>query len=126
MDCFVILQSGTPRNDRCFKTSSCILFGFASSSRIAELLAMTGGLNWHLHISFGSHLQSFLFILSLRAERSNPYQPFRSIVKSLHSGFLLLIRSNFFFLEPPLICFSLLIASTMLSKHSKYTNFLIL
>ncbi len=46
--------------------------------------------------------------------------------KSFHSGLMLLIKSNFFLREPPLICFSRAIAILISSPYSKNTSFVTL
>jgi len=58
--------------------------------------------------------------LSLReaTERSDEAISYYFPAKSLHSGFMLLIKSIFFFLEPALICFSLIIAFVILLYSS--------
>ena len=60
------------------------------------------------YLTFLLFKKFFLIVIASEAKQSPVYQ---SKVKSLHIGFNLLIKAIFFFLEPPLICFSLLMAS---------------
>ena len=60
-------------------------------------------------------------IASLRSDF--PIEDHQSSERSRHSGFMLLINSCFFALDPPFNCFSLAIAAFMSPLHSKYTSF---